>query len=76
MQSTKALVYSLDSSNQVTCCIAGGAAGCLVLPSDVSPVTVEAMRGAHLFAPVPVMLGPPLTFDKRLGFACSAVRLC
>jgi len=76
MQSIKALVYSFDSSKQVSCSISGGAAGCLMLPSEICPITLQAMRGAHLFAPVPVMLAPPLTFDKRMGFACSAICLC
>jgi hypothetical protein len=73
----RALIYGLDSSTHAACCIApAGSAAMLALPAPLSPRIRDQLRGAHLFAPVEVLLAPPLVHDKeRNCFVCADLTL-
>ena len=75
MHYTKALVYNFDSHNQIVCSIAGGFAGSLDLPSQISQETLHAMQRAHLLAPVAVHLHLPLLFRSGSNLTCADISL-
>ena len=54
--------------------MASGAAGHLLLPPSTPAELVDSLRGAHLFAPVPVWLVGPVDYDPvKATFTCSAL---
>ena len=68
------LVYSLDSSTQAACALPNGVAGTLQLPPNLPTHTIDALRGAHLFQPVPVHLLPPIAYAVDKGvYVCTGL---
>jgi hypothetical protein len=70
------LIYNLESSTQAACAMPPGVAGLLQLPPNLPPQTIDALRGAHLFQPLPVELMPPIDFAVDKGvYVCANLLL-
>ena len=71
----RCLIYSLDSSTEASCALAPqGVVGLLRLPTALTPQTIDALRCAHLFAPVSVDLTPPISVTNGM-IECSGLHL-
>ena len=71
----RCLIYSLDSSIEASCALASqGVVGRLRLPIPLTPHTIDALRCAHLFAPVSVELTPPIRVTNGM-IECSGLHL-
>lgn len=64
-----AFIYHVDSPHHVTCCLATGAVGSLYIPTSI-----DHLRHAHLFAPISVVLLPPITYNSaKATYACAGL---
>ena len=73
MTETACLIYGLNSAEQAACALPHGVAGYLALPADTD--CLDALRGAHLLAPVDVRL-TGLDYDAAHGvFVCQTLAL-
>ena len=65
-----AAVYKVSGPMRLACWIQGGSVAEVVIVSSSTSHDhdlVEALRGAHLFAPISIFLEEPLVWNSNLG---------